>query len=162
MRFKRSPTLAVLLASAGVLAACASKPAPTPTVATAADVVAQTGQLSPQTLAPGACGLFLWTQSPPVHFVFFSEAGTNTAVMNIDGTETKLILTSSRGDLFGQFMTQLSYKSPTGNVGVTFTPGELLDGGQRIEGGHLSLINKEGWETMIPVLGLSACQSEAR
>lgn len=145
-----------------MLPACASKPAPAQTVTSAANVIARTGELPSQTLAPGACGLFLWTQSSPVRFVFFAEAGSDKAVMNIDGTESPLELTASRGTLFGQFMTEMTYRSPDGNVGLSFRPGELLDGGQRIQNGRLSLVSRDGWETMIPVLGLSACQPEPR
>jgi len=148
--------------SIAMLPACASKPAPAQTVTSAANVIARTGELPSQTLAPGACGLFLWTQSAPVRFVFFAEAGSDKAVMNIGGTQSPLELTASRGALFGQFMTQMTYRSPDGNVGLSFKPGELLDGGQRIEDGRLSLVSKDGWETMIPVLGLSACQPESR
>lgn len=160
MSHTRASCAAALLASFAILAACASKPAPAPAVTSAADVLAKTGELPPQTLAPGACGLFLWTQTEPVRFVFFSQAGTDKAVMKIDGVDTALELTSVGGDLFGQFMTQMTYRSAAGNVGVTYRPGDLLDGGQRIESGRLSLVNKAGWETMIPVLGLSACQPE--
>tara|TARA_R110002073_G_scaffold83847_3_gene199751 strand:- start:219 stop:707 length:489 start_codon:yes stop_codon:yes gene_type:complete len=162
MRHTHSICLAALLASMAMLPACANKPAPAKTVTSAANVIAKSGELPSQTLAPGECGLFLWTQSAPVRFVFFAEAGTDKAVMNIGGTESPLELTASRGTLFGQFMTQMTYRSPDGNVGLSFKPGELLDGGQRIEHGRLSLVSKDGWETMIPVLGLSACQPEPR
>ncbi|WP_373004301.1 hypothetical protein [Hyphomonas sp.] len=162
MRHSHSICFATLLMSIAMLPACASKPAPAQTVTSAANVIARTGELPSQTLAPGACGLFLWTQSAPVRFVFFAEAGSDKAVMNIGGTQSPLELTASRGALFGQFMTQMTYRSPDGNVGLSFKPGELLDGGQRIEDGRLSLVSKDGWETMIPVLGLSACQPESR
>lgn len=162
MRHSHSICFAALLVSMAMLPACASKPAPAQTVTSAANVIARTGELPSQTLAPGACGLFLWTQSAPVRFVFFAEAGSDKAVMNIGGTESLLELTASRGALFGQFMTQMTYRSPDGNVGLNFKPGELLDGGQRIENGRLSLVSKDGWETMIPVLGLSACKPEPR
>tara|TARA_R110002051_G_C8607793_1_gene481404 strand:+ start:213 stop:701 length:489 start_codon:yes stop_codon:yes gene_type:complete len=162
MRHPHSICVATLLAAMAMLPACASKPAPAQTVASAATVIAGTGELPSQTLAPGACGLFLWTQSAPVRFVFFAEAGSDKAVMNIDGTESPLELTSSGGALFGQFMTEMTYRSPDGNVGISYKPGELLDGGQRIEDGRLSVVSKDGWETMIPVLGVSACQPEPR
>ncbi len=162
MRHSHSICFAALLASMAMLPACASKPAPAQTATSATKLIAGAGELPSQTLAPGACGLFLWTQSEPVRFVFFTEAGSDKAVMNMGGTESQLELTSSSGDLFGQFMTQTIYRSPDGNVGLTFKPGEMLDGGQRIEDGRLSLVGKDGWETMIPVLGLSACQPELR
>ncbi|MEH6695651.1 MAG: hypothetical protein V7675_11425 [Hyphomonas sp.] len=155
--------IAVALAcSALLMAACASKPATKDSAPSAVDVVTRTGELPPQTLPPGACGLFLWTNGEPLRFVFFSKAGTDTAVMDVDGEERTLRLTSAKGDLFGQFMTRMTYASDKGNVGVSFRPGEQLDGGQRIDGGRLSLVDKDGWETMIPVFGLSACQPDSQ
>ena len=162
MRHSHPICFAAFLASMAMLAACANKPAPAQSVASATNEIARTGELPSQALAPGACGLFLWTQSAPVRFVFFTEAGSGKAVMNIDGTESPLELTSSRGALFGQFMTEMTFRSPNGKVGLSFKPGEMLDGGQRIEDGRLSVVSKDGWETMIPVLGVSACQPEPR
>ena len=154
--------LAMILLSGAVLSACASKAKSEPSVISASDVINRTGELPPQTLPPGACGLFLWTNGEPLRFIFFAKAGTDTAVMEIDGEQRELRLTSSKGDLFGQFMTRMTYASDQGNVGVSFSAGEMLDGGQRIEGGRLSLVGKDGWETMIPVFGLSACQPDSR
>ena len=162
MQSLRTPHLAMILMAGIVLTACASKPKPEAPAISAADVVSRTGELPPQTLPPGACGLFLWTNGEPLRFIFFSQAGTDTAVMEIDGEQRALGLTSSKGELFGQFMTRMTYASDNGNVGVSFTPGEQLDGGQRIEGGHLSLVGKHGWEPMIPRFGLSACQPDSR
>jgi hypothetical protein len=162
MRHSHSICIATVFVAMAMLPACASKPAPAQTVMSAANVIARSGELPSQTLAPGACGLFLWTQAEPVRFVFFAEAGSDKAVMNIGGTQSPLELTSVGGSLFGQFMTQTTYRSPDGNVGLSFKPGEPLDGGQRIEAGRLSLVSRDGWETMIPVLGLSACQPEPR
>jgi hypothetical protein len=158
----RTSSAISLAAALAFLGACAGTPAPSSALASAAEVISNSGELPSQTLAPGACGLFLWTQSQPVRFVFFTEAGTDTALINIDGTQTPLQLTSTGGSLFGQFMTQMTYRSPTGNVGISFQPGERLDGGQRVRNGRLSLVGKDGWETMIPLLGLSACQPEER
>ena len=158
----RTSSAISLAAALAFLGACAGTPDSSSELASAAEVISNSGELPSQTLAPGACGLFLWTQSPPVRFVFFTEAGTDTALINVDGTETPLQLTSTGGSLFGQFMTQMTYRSPTGNVGISFQPGERLDGGQGVKNGRLSLVSKDGWETMIPVLGLSACQPEER
>jgi hypothetical protein len=159
MRFPGAICLTAVLA---LLGACAGTPSSSSELTSATEVLKSTGELPSQTLAPGACGLFLWTQSPPVRFVFFTEAGTQTAIMNVDGTETPLQLTSTGGSLFGQFMTQMSYSSASGNVGISYRAGERLDGGQRIANGRLSLVSKDGWETMVPVLGLSACQPDER
>lgn len=160
----KTPSAISLAAALAFLGACAGTPnaRPAPEMTSAAKVISGSGELPSQTLAPGACGLFLWTQSPPVRFVFFAQAGADTALMNVDGTETPLELTSTAGSLFGQFMTQMTYRSAKGNVGISYQAGERLDGGQRIRNGRLSLVSQDGWETMIPVLGLSACQPEER
>lgn len=146
-----------LFAAAFLLCACAS--APPAKQPTATDLIGDTGELPAQTLAPDACGLFLWTKGEPRRFVFFNEAGSDQAVMKLKGVETALQRAGSGGEIFGQFMTRMTYNGPDGTVSMEIEPGEKLEGGQRIDTGRLVMTNKEGWETILPVLGLRACQT---
>lgn len=126
----------------------------------AIDSVPSSG-LGPQTLAPGECGLFLWSQTDVSKFIFFSRALSDSAVFAQGEDPVSLSQTLAGGDIFGQFNTRMTYVSNDGRqLELSVTPGELLDGGQRIEQGLLSLTDREGWLTKLPVLGVRACQPE--
>ena len=142
-----------------VIAGCAT---PSPANQSSTAKVASVNELDAQELAPGDCGLFLWTAGEPRRFVFFSKAGSETANVNLGDDTVSMTAVSSEGDLFGQFMTEMRFQSaePRSQLDVSLTPGELLEQGQRIEDARLTLTDAEGWETIIPVLGVRACQVE--
>ncbi|MEO0882945.1 MAG: hypothetical protein AAFY34_09435 [Pseudomonadota bacterium] len=116
--------------------------------------------LPPQRLDPGDCGLFLWSQTEITRLVFFARAGENVASVFIEDGAVPLTLTRARGDIFGQFLTDLTYVIPASDrqISVTFTPGEELEGGARISSGRISYMDSEGWTRVLPVLGVRACQ----
>lgn len=147
----------VALALALLASACASssKPVPPPPDKPAP------GDLPAQNLAPGECGLFLWTKGEPRRFIFFARPATATANLMLSGEQQSLTLIRQGGSLFGQFMTELDYVDPAGlPVDVRIVPGKMVDGGQRIESGRMTLQDDGGWETIVPVVGLRACQAE--
>ncbi len=115
-------------------------------------------ELSPQQLKPGTCGLFLWTIGTPRRFVFFSEAASPTAKAYLGESESVLTLVASRGDVFGEFLTEAEYHSAEGmDVRLSIVPGEMLEDGQRVSSGSLVLKDMAGWESVFPVAGLRAC-----
>ncbi|KCZ95008.1 hypothetical protein HHI_07162 [Hyphomonas hirschiana VP5] len=115
--------------------------------------------LPPQTLAAGECGLFLWGMAAPRRFTFFTEASSGEALMLHEGAPMTLVVTDSNGEVFGQFFTQIQYLSADGkwSVNLTLNPGEVLEGGQRVESGRLVTTGADGWETVLPVTGVRAC-----
>ncbi len=114
--------------------------------------------LPPQSLAVDECGLFLWSISGTPQFVFFSKATSGAATVLLDGMPTDISQTSSGGDVFGQFLTRQTFAAPAGvSVDVAFEPGEELIDGQRIDSGRIIITDAEGWETILPVLGVRAC-----
>lgn len=156
--------------AAGLLAACvsvqtetdmASETAPPMAGQQAAVSVVPQSALGPQTLAPGSCGLFLWSKTDTTKFIFFSEAATGTAKMVIGAAPERLTQTAAGGDIFGQFTTRLGYVSENGaQIALAMTPGDELEGGQRIESGLITTTDSEGWQTKLPVLGVRACQPQ--
>ena len=65
------------------------------------------------------------------------------------------------GEIFGQFNTRMEFVANDGRVvSLDLVPGDMLEGGQRIESGLLTLADREGWLTKLPVLGVRACQRE--
>lgn len=126
----------------------------------AIDSVPSSG-LGPQELAPEECGLFLWSQTDVSKFIFFSKAQTGTALFAQGEEPIALTQTTAGGDIFGQFNTRMEYVSDDRRVvTLTLVPGEILQGGQRLDSGLLNLTDKDGWQTKLPVLGVSACQQE--
>lgn len=155
----------LLLASLLMLVGCASSPAVS-TGASQAGAFPVTLQdvpsdgLPPQKLEPGECGLFLWSQSAPRRFVFFTEATSGTAQLFHEGDVIRLQMTDSHGDIFGQFQTDSAYITIGANplfVDVALIPGDLLEGGQRVASGRILIRAGDGWETVLPVTGARAC-----
>ena len=126
----------------------------------AIDSVPSSG-LGPQELLEGECGLFLWSQTDTTKFIFFSKALSGEAVFAQSEVPISLVQIGAGGEIFGQFNTETRYLSEDGREAtLSFTPGEAMNGGQRISDGLLSLTDQEGWLTKLPVLGLRACQPE--
>lgn len=149
-----------VVVSALLLAACASgensRPVPP------APEVPEAGNLPAQDLAAGECALFLWSQSSPRRFIYFAKAGNQTAETMLSETQQTVALVRQGGTLFGQFMTELDYQSIEGEaISVRITPGDMVEGGQKISSGRIKLLNDGGWETVIPVTGLRACQPDS-
>lgn len=126
----------------------------------AIDSVPSSG-LGPQEVLTGECGLFLWSQTDTSKFIFFSKALSGQATFAQGDIPISLTQTRAGGDIFGQFNTRATYASDDGReLVLEIIPGEMMNGGQRIESGLISLIDPEGWLTKLPVLGVRACKPE--
>ena len=126
----------------------------------AIDSVPSSG-LGPQDLPPGECGLFLWSKTDLSKFIFYSKALSGEATFAQNEDPIMLTQATAGGDIFGQFNTRMSYVSADGRtLSLTIEPGDLMDGGQRLESGLINLVDAEGWQTVLPVLGVRACQPE--
>ena len=156
----------LILASAVVLAGCAttSKQMPAPRAASTPSVetshATPFGALPPRTLAAGQCAMFLWVRSAEPKLVFFGSAqGDGHAVIN--GRETGLQRTGVEGrEALGQYEDQTyTFDGNKVEVRVNFQPRSGLDRGVVVPQGTLRLRQSDGWETVLPVGGLVACQS---
>lgn len=148
--------------TAAIVCACTTAPVqPDPVNPPSAISTLPSSGLGPQTLEPGACGLFLWSKTDIDTFIFFSEAGTGQAQYSSDVGPIALTQTGAGGGVFGQFTTRMTYQSDEGNTfNLTIVPGADLENGQRLESGLLTLTDQEGWQTKLPVLGVRACQPD--
>ena len=161
------PIALITLVFSFVLAACQSSPAAIDqtrerlmAMQPAIDSVPSSG-LGPQELLDGECGLFLWSKTDVTKFIFFSKALSGTATFAQDETPVQMTQTMAGGDIFGQFNTRMEYVTVDDRaVELTLVPGELLQGGQRLERGLLSVADRDGWLTKLPVLGVRACKAE--
>ncbi|MEL7041980.1 MAG: hypothetical protein AAGL90_10665 [Pseudomonadota bacterium] len=155
-------------AFAGILltACAATPPAPEPAsvqvseLRPALDSLPAEG-LPPQTLDAGECGLFLWSKSEEPKYIFFSKALSERALFAQDETPLEMYQTRASGDIFGQFNTRMEFASSDGRqLSLSMVPGDMMNGGQRLESGIITLTDREGWQTKLPVLGVWGCQPE--
>jgi hypothetical protein len=154
----------LILASAAILAGCAttSQQAPAPLGTRTPSVQSNAtpfGALPPRTLAAGQCAMFLWVRSAEPRLVFFGSAqGEGHAVIN--GRETGLHRTGVEGrEALGQYEDQTyTHDGNKVEVRVSFQSRSGLDHGVVVPQGTLRLRQSDGWETVLPVGGLVACQ----
>ena len=164
MKFAQS----VLIAGVAALGACSSggkKPvdaAPVqvdPSTLLPARNVVPTGGLGPQQLLSKECGLFLWNKTDATQLIFFQKAQSGSATMKIGAQTVTVSQTRNTGEIFGQFLTDQGFVGPAGEqILVSIVPGDELNGGQRVQSGRLTITTGERWTTVIPVLGVRACQ----
>lgn len=159
-------TLGGLALAAVLLSACAATPgapAVPPAVAAttaAPDLENRIGELPPQQLAPGQCGLFLWGKSVPPQLVLFGTGREGQARMVLDGRAVDLVRATAEGDpVFGQFPRQ-SFALAGAEIGLTleFERRPDLVGGAMVPRGLLELRDAAGWSQVMPVAGLIGCQ----
>ncbi len=136
-------------------AAMGSNPADTAVVANAA----ATQRLAPRTLAPGACGLFVFTADNAKRFILFSQDEHDQAHWQDGIDEIQIQRQSSDGFAhYGQSPRHV-FKTPDGRtLTLNLEDGQDIGTGMRYGSGTLSLTDVEGWQTISPVLGLASCQ----
>lgn len=119
----------------------------------------QVGVLAPQSLNAGECGLFLWLRSSDRDLVLFSGPDS-TARMMINGQEVVMPRTSAEGaQVFAQFERQVFQGGRhTLHVDVRFERRAGMARGVVVPQGSVRLIDDGGWEMVMPVGGLVACE----
>lgn len=163
----QSRRLGLILACSILTVGCASlQPTPRTPAAVIKDVTetakeAATNALSARNLAAGQCGLFLFTRTDPARLIFFYSADSESAAFHDGQAEYDLSLEAANGALFGQFFTQMAFSAPNGqNISVTYKAGAAMNGGARINSGRIIVTDAEGWEVIIPIAGVRACQPD--
>lgn len=137
------------------LTACAT----TPTASKTSEAKPLTRQsLAPQKLASGDCGLFVWKASTPKSFLLFSQNTKGTGLWYNGSEEPIQIVAQSGEPAFGQFP-DTRYTRPDGQaLSLALSTPEPLEDGLAYKSGKLSFTTSDGWEKIIPVVGLSACK----
>jgi hypothetical protein len=109
--------------------------------------------ISSKTLAAGECGLYVWTADAYKTFILFatpqeisySQKDKTIALTEVNPKQPPL---ASR-----------EFKDPEGkDLSLTLLSPEEFDGGIRYKAGRLTSLSDEGWEKVVPVVGLYACQ----
>ncbi len=139
-----------------ILGACAAVPKPPP-AGTAAN-----SQLGPRTLASGDCGLFIWTADSARRLVLFTRPGGADAVWHDGASEQVLTVSRAASPAIVGLPSKQSFVS--GPVALTYDlrAPQAITQGTRYKSGVLKLKSTgnagQAWETVMPVVGLSACQ----
>ena len=116
--------------------------------------------LPAQDLAAGECGLFLWTRRDDPAFVFFSKSNDPAAMVWYEDNAQNLTLAGVDGEVFDQEYTNqtFTFEGKTSLLRLSLTPGQKLVDGRRVPEASIRIIDAEGWETVIPAVGITACR----
>jgi hypothetical protein len=118
--------------------------------------------LSPQPLERGRCGLFLWARSstPPILLMTVSD-DPSAARVRANGSQRNLPRTRFAGTpVHGQFERQtFSDGRLTLELEVQFDEERPIRDGAIVKQGVVRVFNPGGWETVMPVGGMVACQT---
>jgi len=116
-------------------------------------------RLEPRNLSPGECGLFVWTADNARRFVLFSQAQTQSAAW-WDGTD-EVILKLEEASGFSNYdqpPQQRFLLDDQREINLSLMEPQEIFSGTRYKSGSLRLTGPDGWEKVVPVLGLAACQ----
>lgn len=104
-------------------------------------------------LAAGECGLYVWTADAAKTFILFA---TPTELSYLQGR--KMIALTEKNPTIPP-ATSREFMDPEGNsLSLTLLSPEEIDGGTRYKSGRLTSLSEDGWEKVVPVVGLYACQ----
>lgn len=166
---ERFHSLSAVAAMALLVSACASfaeRPPPSPSLPSAGPsgpapaIEQRIGELPAQALRASRCGLFLWTRTVDRKLVFFAESGDETSRMMIDGRQQYIPRVKAEGDnVLGQNAEQgYAWRDLRVDVSVQFERRAGLGRGAIVPRGSLKVSNRDGWEYLMPVGGLVACE----
>ena len=132
----------ILIFCAAALAACATTPDGTSSVA-------GTDSIPPAALKPGECGLFGWSADESREFIFFADKKT-ARFKSADGAV----------DLVAQSkFPAVDYLDNAGNaVTLRLGQGEAMTGGSRFPQARIVTKTAEGWDRLQPVAIVQSCQ----
>ena len=118
------------------------------------------GTLAPQRLTPGSCGMFLWIRSAARKMVLFADAAPGKGLMIFDGQSVELSRTLADGpSAFGHFTLQeFAGAGLTVTLDLTLDAREGMSDGVAVPQGSMRVAQADGWQIVLPVGGLVACQ----
>jgi hypothetical protein len=118
-------------------------------------------ELPTQVLAQGQCALVLWSRNPtPVRFAVTLDQPA-VARVSMNGRVVELARVSQDGpSIHGQFPEQ-RYRGEGMSLEVSFMPADArqLSGGAVISSALVEFDDPTGWTSVIPAVGVIACQS---
>jgi hypothetical protein len=117
-------------------------------------------QLEPQDLNPGECGMFLWTRDGRQTLVFAAFDKPRLARLRADGHTWSIPRTAFRGEAnSGHFEHQrFANDDMTVDADIVFDEETKLADGAVVRDGVVRIVSRRGWETVVPVGGMTACK----
>jgi len=127
---------------------------------TAAPDETRIGTLAPRQLTAGTCGLFLWVRSSQRKLIFFAEATPGAGSMMFDNAPIQLTRTLADGaSAFGHFARQEFVADGLDvRLDLTLDAREGMTDGVAVPQGSMRVEQSDGWQIVLPVGGLIACQ----
>lgn len=108
--------------------------------------------LSARKLGPGECGLYVWKADSAKNFILFSSQSESALFED----EAELALTRSSA---GKTATDITFTDEAGQErALSLLDAEEIEGGIRYKAGRLVSRTSDGWEKVVPIVGLYACQ----
>jgi len=109
--------------------------------------------LTPRKLSPGDCGLFIWKADSEKTFILFADK--KSAALYRDGSEVELSFEPNANN-----QTDRIFLDPEGRtLSLSLYESQTIERSTRYKAGRLSSQDANGWETVIPVVGLFTCKS---
>lgn len=106
-----------------------------------------------KTLAAGECGLYVWTADAAKTFTLFA-APSEVSYLK-DG---KTIALTEKSPTVPPASNR-EFMDPEGkSLNLTLLVPQEIEGGIRYKAGRLTSLSEDGWEKVVPIVGLYACQ----
>lgn len=113
----------------------------------------QDGVIAGKTLAPGECGLYVWTADAAKTFTLFASPSE----ISYFEKSVEILLTETNNA--NPQSTIRNFTDETGKIfNLTLLSPESIEGGIRYKAGRLTSLSSDGWEKVVPIVGFYACQ----
>lgn len=109
--------------------------------------------LTPRVLAPGDCGLFVWKADQAKTFILYADQ--KSAVFYQNGIES-VITPAEKTDIPTE---RLFTDSKGEKMSLSLREAQTFQESTRYKSGSITNLDANGWETVIPVVGLYSCQT---
>ncbi|MEP3889967.1 MAG: hypothetical protein ABJN69_05835 [Hellea sp.] len=146
-----------ILALGLVLASCATAPKDKPAPAPEADgsFGLLTSGLAEKTLAPGECGLYVWTADAAKTFTLFAKESQITYLSG-----GKEVLLTEKNPTVPPARSR-EFRDENGkSLSLTLLSPQQIEEGTRYKSGRLISLDADGWEKIVPIVGFYACQPD--
>jgi len=108
--------------------------------------------LTPRKLSPGDCGLFVWKADSAKTFILFADQ--NEAALYRNGSEVVLTPIANTGSPNDRMFTDPEGETLT----LSLLSPQSIDGSTRYKSGRLTGRDTNGWDIVIPIVGIFTCQ----
>jgi hypothetical protein len=120
------------------------------------------GELPAQSLRKGECGMFLWSRTDDRKLILFSRGNDDGAIVVLEGREQNIPRVATDGRVVLNYSEQQSYvwRGYSLQVKVDFDQRQGIGRGAIIPAGTIRMSRRDGWEYVVPVGGLIACEGQ--